>query len=130
MLRPAFDPHDTHYVTTLLESAELHGIQGASVLPDCNLNEPVQAAHCLLSTIRLVIRHRPDVVISTGAAPGFFCILIGRMIGAKTLWIDSVANAEKLSLSGRLAARVSDQCLTQWKHLAGDPGPVFAGSIL
>jgi hypothetical protein len=34
------------------------------------------------------------------------------------VWIDSIANVEQLSLSGKLAARVAGRTYTQWPHLA------------
>jgi UDP-N-acetylglucosamine:LPS N-acetylglucosamine transferase len=76
------------------------------------------------------MRTRPDVVISTGAAPGLFGILFGRLVGARTIWIDSIANAEKLSLSGRIASRIAHIALTQWPHLAATRRPSYRGSIL
>ena len=46
------------------------------------------------------MRLRPDVVITTGAAPGYFAVRIGKLLGARVVWVDSIANAEELSLSG------------------------------
>ena len=83
-----------------------------------------------ISVLRIVIRERPDVVISTGAAPGYLAIRIGRLFGARTMWIDSIANAEELSLSGRKILRHADRCLTQWPHLAAPDGPEFSGAVL
>jgi len=66
-----------------------------------------------------VIRsRRPDVVVSTGAAPGAIGLFIARLHGIRTIWIDSVANSDKLSLSGRGARWIADLCLTQWPDLA------------
>lgn len=122
--------HDIAYATSNIDQAEFSGIASALPLPDCNLDQPIRALACAWESFRLVNRIRPDVVISTGAAPGFFCIFWGQLFCARTLWIDSVANAEKLSLSGRLAKRIGARCLTQWEHLA-KPGDVdFAGSVL
>jgi hypothetical protein len=73
---------------------------------------------------------RPDVVISTGAAPGFLALRLGRLLGARTIWVDSVANGEELSMSGKLAGRYADLWLTQWEHLAHEGGPQFRGNVL
>jgi hypothetical protein len=48
----------------------------------------------------------------------------------KTVWIDSIANAEEISKSGKLAKRFSDIWLTQWKHLTTEDGPEYLGSII
>jgi len=78
----------------------------------------------------LIVRERPDAIVSTGAAPGYLAIRIGGLIGCRTLWIDSIANVEQLSLSGRRALRHADLCLTQWEHLASQDGPRFEGAVL
>ncbi len=84
-----------------------------------------------LAQIALIVwRERPDVIVTTGAAPGYFALRIGRLFGARTVWIDSMANAEELSLSGRKAGRHADLWLTQWEHLARPEGPHFMGSVL
>lgn len=116
--------------TTDVEHGRARGFDRIASLPDCNLREPLRAARCCLAARALVRRERPEVVISTGAAPGFFCIMWGRIYGARTLWIDSVANAEELSLSGRMASRIAHRCLTQWEHLADGKRVHFAGAVL
>lgn len=78
----------------------------------------------------IIVKERPAVVISTGAAPGYFAILLGRLLGARTIWIDSMANIEDLSMSGSRAGRFADLWLTQWPHLAKAEGPHYGGSVL
>lgn len=83
-----------------------------------------------LRMLWLVLRERPDVVFTTGAAPGCFALIFGRLLGAKTIWLDSIANIERMSMSGRLVRRFAQLWLTQWPHLAGDDGPEYAGAVL
>ncbi len=75
-------------------------------------------------------KERPDLVISTGAAPGYLALRMGKAFGARTIWIDSIANVDALSLSGQRVGRYADLWLTQWPHLAGSNGPYFAGTVL
>ena len=129
-LREALSDHAVHFATTsedLLRSAD---IPDGTVLPDCNIDQPMRSLRCAIAARQLVNNLAPEIVISTGAAPGFFCVLWAKLAGARTLWIDSVANAERLSLSGRLAQRIGVPCLTQWEHLATEGGPHFEGSLL
>jgi UDP-N-acetylglucosamine:LPS N-acetylglucosamine transferase len=78
----------------------------------------------------LCCKERPDVIVSTGAAPGYLAIRIGKLLGARTIWLDSIANAEELSLSGAMAGRYADLWLTQWPHLAREGGPQYRGAVL
>ena len=53
------------------------------------------------------------------------------LFGIKTIWIDSIANCERMSSSGKQARRFADQWLTQWPDLAGGPqGPDYWGAVL
>jgi hypothetical protein len=70
------------------------------------------------------------VVISTGAAPGYFALRFGKRLGARTIWLDSIANVDELSLSGQRAGKYAGLWLTQWQHLATPAGPHFAGAVL
>ena len=69
-------------------------------------------------------------MISTGAAPGYFALRMGRWFRARTVWVDSIANVEELSLSGAKVRPYADLYLTQWEHLAVEGGPTYAGSVL
>lgn len=100
------------------------------VLPDCNLQTPRKVLACAWVAMKLVRRLRPDIVVSTGAAPGLLVLACGKILGARTIWIDSVANVERLSLSGRLAYPVSDLWLTQWPHLSQRTGADYGGAVL
>jgi UDP-N-acetylglucosamine:LPS N-acetylglucosamine transferase len=129
-MTPAFSEHELVYVTTLasyrtqVEGHRFHLVRDANRWNKFAL---------LLMAARicwLIVRERPAVIISTGAAPGFFALRIGRLLGATTIWVDSIANAQKISLSGQKIGKYADLWLTQWPHLARPDGPHFFGSVL
>lgn len=80
--------------------------------------------------LRIVLIERPQVVLSTGAAPGYLALRIGKLFGARTIWIDSIANVEQMSLSGQRIKPYADVWLTQWEHLARPEGPIFIGAVI
>lgn len=127
---PAFADHDIFYATTTQDPGGVSGPHPIHLLPDCNARRPLASARCAWQTLQLIRRLRPEFVISTGAAPGVFALFFGKFFGARTVWIDSVANAERLSLSGRLTAWFADKHLVQWQHLAGSTGSSYWGSVL
>lgn len=69
---------------------------------------------------RILIRVRPQVIITTGALPGLIAAALARPFGVRSLWVDSIANSEVLSGSGGQAARICNQVVTQWPHLASE----------
>jgi UDP-N-acetylglucosamine:LPS N-acetylglucosamine transferase len=130
-LRPAFEGCEVIYATVkpgyrtdLGDGADFH------VVPDSNRWNKLNLLKSAWAILRLLLRLRPDVVVTTGAAPGYFAVRLGKLLGARVIWIDSVANAEELSLSGKKAGAFVDLWLTQWPHLARDGGPQCFGSVL
>ena len=129
-LRPAFAGTDVTFASVGHSRAADVAPAPYRAIPDANRAHKIKLLWLLLKLALLVARVRPDVVISTGAAPGYFAVRIGRMMGARTLFLDSIANAEELSLSANLAKRHCDLVLTQWPHLADQDGPGYRGSVL
>lgn len=129
-LLPAFEGCELIFVTTESKYRSTVGNNRFLVVPDANQWNKLRVVWMALVMLKHILMVRPDVVISTGAAPGFMAIFFGKKLGAKTIWLDSIANAEKLSLSGEKAGRYADLWLTQWQHLATKKGPKFVGAVL
>jgi UDP-N-acetylglucosamine:LPS N-acetylglucosamine transferase len=128
-LRPAFEGMDVAFVST--NEGYAKDVEGRlHVVTDANIWQKRRLVKMFLEVAWLVIRLRPDVVVTTGAAPGFAAVMFGRLIGAQTVWIDSIANSEELSNSGRKAGRWVNAWVTQWQHLSHRGGPQFWGSVL
>ncbi|NBB63334.1 glucuronosyltransferase [Pseudomonas sp. ODNR1LW] len=129
-LREDMGQCDLVFATTGVGLAERSNISNAYLITDCNRDHPLDNLRCVIDLFKVFLKERPSFVISTGAAPGLLGILVGKTMGVKSIWIDSIANSERLSLSGRLAGRVADLWITQWPHLATANGPKFYGSVL
>ena len=129
-LRPGYDAAQVTYMTTLEGLAAQFGAGAQITVPDCNADTKIAALWATLVIGWRVLRLRPHAVITTGALPGLIAIFWGRLIGARTLWVDSVANAEELSASGRLARRRAHQTLSQWPDVAAATGTRYEGSVL
>ncbi len=130
LLRPAYQDHQVTYMTTLAGLAERFDAAPARVVPDCNRNTLLRMVRCTLALAWHMGRLRPHAVITTGAMPGLIAVTLGRVLGAHTIWVDSVANAERMSSSGRLARRVAHQRFSQWQSVAEAEGAEFAGRLL
>lgn len=132
MLRIAhiFQGHDVSFVTVdKMYASDVPGMRLYVVADATEWNKLkliVQAFQLLV----ILLRERPDFVVSTGAAPGFFAIRLGKVLGAHTVWIDSIANVERLSKAGQKVELYADLWLTQWPHLELDSGPYFRGAVL
>lgn len=130
-LAPAFEGFETLYVTTLKGTRAPSGRRPVAIVRDGSQTHPFALAIMFLQLVFIVLKFRPGAVVTTGAAPGVFAVRIAKALGARTIWIDSIANSEELSLSGRLVRKHVDLWLTQWPHLVGlYPGLQCFGSVI
>ena len=128
-LKPAIEEHEITYMSSKIEFNDL--VQGYKFyfVPDANRSNKMKLITGFFKVLKIVIKLHPDYIITTGAALGLMGIVSGKLIGAKTIWVDSIANAEEISLSGKLAAKVANKCYTQWADLA-DRKFIYQGSVL
>lgn len=120
LLRPGFEMHDMSYVTTIRGLPELEQLPNSYIVRDSNAKNKISLCITFIQLAFIMMKVRPKFVITTGAAPGMLAVFLGRLFFAKTIWIDSIANANELSLGGKLAKRFAEHTLTQWPELAHD----------
>ncbi|UKJ07068.1 oligosaccharide biosynthesis protein Alg14 [Solitalea lacus] len=128
-LVPAFVDHEVVYISTSLGFAAMVKDHQFYSVPDANRWNKLKLIKMGYIVFNKVFSIKPNVIISTGAAPGLMGIIAGRLIGSKTIWIDSIANAEKLSMSGKIASFFAHKCYTQWSHLTSSK-VIFHGNII
>ncbi|HYS85321.1 MAG TPA: hypothetical protein VEN78_10015 [Bradyrhizobium sp.] len=121
------------YITTMQIAVGGFAKRGkpVHVIGECDRSKPLQAIAVLFRTLWLAIRERPDAVVTTGSMPlAMFCVW-AKLLGAKIVWIDSVAQCDEMSASGKLMRRVADLCLVQWADVAARVDNVeYAGEVL
>ena len=110
---------------------KLQAIGRTYIVAECNRQHPLKIIRVMWKCLKIVLREKPDVVLSTGAAPGVLVCFWGKLFGAKIIWVDSIANTEKLSMSGRMIRPFSDLILSQWPDVAAKYENVeFAGAVI
>src|SRR3954470_10768842 len=117
-LEPAFAGHDVAWLTTHPGHRDEVAPARFHTVADANRRSKAALLRSALKIAWVLLRERPDVVVSTGAAPGYLAIRGARLLGARTAWIHSVANVDELSLSGRLASARADAV----PHAVAAPG--------
>ena len=124
--RPSF------YVTTLPQLAEkLEKFGTTYVIGECNRLHPLMTISVFLKAFKVAFKERPDVIITTGAAPMAMICFLAKLLGGKVVWIDSIANVDKFSMSGSIVRCFADLFLTQWPELAKKCKNVeYAGTLL
>ncbi len=131
-LPEVWDGKDHFFVTTSeVVLKKLGNGARAYAVPWANRNHPLLLLRMLASCVNIMRKERPDVVISSGAAVGcLFCIL-GKLMGKKVVWLELIAFADEISLSGKIVQFFADLFLVQWPELARRyPRARYAGNVL
>jgi beta-1,4-N-acetylglucosaminyltransferase len=66
--------------------------------------------------ISLVRRHRPDLVVSTGAGVAFPFFVAAKLWGARTVYIEVYDRIDLPTVTGRLCYPLSDLFVLQWEE--------------
>lgn len=82
-------------------------------------------------SLLIAVKERPDVVITTGAGVVFFFCLFCKMLGAKLIFIESMAKVNRPTLTARLLYPFSDLFFVQWPQLLSFfPKAKYVGRLL
>jgi UDP-N-acetylglucosamine:LPS N-acetylglucosamine transferase len=117
-LAESWKGHEVFYITTSdVVRGKLQEDGRIYVVGECNRQHPLRMVLVLMRCAKAILREKPDVVISAGAAAGCIACFLGKLSGAKVIWLDSITNVEKISLSGKLVRYIADIFLVQWPEL-------------
>ena len=122
MLRPALDGHERFFVTPRTVRTEaLAARERVYFVPDVGLNLRLMVLTSLRA-LKILLRERPDVVISTGAEVAIPFSWLGKLLGAKIVYIETWTRVHTRSGTGPLVYPVADLFLVQWPSLLGSYG--------
>lgn len=129
-LSSAFEGHAVVYATVDKAYCKETGSARFYTIRDVTRWNKLRWVQTFVKLAYIILREQPDVVISTGALPGYFSLRLAKWLRIKTIWVDSIANVEELSLSGQMIGKYADLWLTQWPQLAKPDGPLYRGTVL
>jgi len=79
---------------------------------------------------RTLRRHEVDAVLSTGAGLAVPFFLVGRLLGRRTVYVESLTRSEGLSLSGRMVYPTARAFFVQWPATTKLRRARHVGSVL
>jgi beta-1,4-N-acetylglucosaminyltransferase len=82
-------------------------------------------------TLWLLLRLRPAAILSTGPAIAVPVSLLGKVVGARIIFIETGSRVKELSLTGRIMYNIADLFFVQWPQLQEKrPRAIYAGRLL
>lgn len=67
--------------------------------------------------IKVLHKEKPDLIISSGAAVAVPFFYLGKLMGAKTIYIEVFDRIDKSTLTGKLVYPVTDRFIVQWEEM-------------
>ncbi len=117
-LAPAYEKYDHFYFTFSSSiTTELQKTARVRVIPNVIRNKPISIIVGALMSAYFAVLERPDVVITTGASVVVFFSVFAKLLGAKLIFLESMAKVEKPTLTARLLYPFADLFIVQWPKL-------------
>ena len=66
---------------------------------------------------KILRKERPDLIISSGAAVAVPFFYLGKIFGAKTIYIEVFDRVDKPTITGKLVYPVTDKFIVQWEEM-------------
>ncbi len=111
----AFKNNELVYVTSYAASTK--NLNNAYFLKDSAESLILNNIKNIFISSHIIIKERPDVIISTGADITIPICYLGKLLGSKVIFIESYCRVEDISATGKIIYPISDLFLVQWKHL-------------
>ena len=84
----------------------------------------------IIKSLKLFLKFKPDVIVTTGAHTSVTMCYIAKIFRKKVIYIESFANVETKTLSGRLVYPISDIFIVQWHSMLKlYPKAIYGGWI-
>ena len=131
MLKPFWKNKERFWVTfdkedarSLLKDEKMYSVYYPS-------NRSIKAL--LINTwraLRILPKEKPDLIISSGAAPAIPFFWIGKLMGAKTVYIEVFDRIDAATIAGKLCYPVTDLFIVEWEEMKKVyPKAINLGSI-
>jgi len=137
-LNPLFKKYNYHIITekdkTNQYLKEKYGEENVSYLPYGTRSHIIQYIfiymYLIFKSIFLYFKIRPKVIVTTGThTAGPICI-IGKIFGSKIVYIETFANVNKKTATGRLIYPIADLFIVQWEEMLKlYPKAIYGGPI-
>lgn len=136
-LKPLFEKYDYYIITekdkTNKNLKEIYG-EKVSFLPYGTRSKLFsyifKYLYLCFKTIYLYLKIKPKIIVTTGThTAGPMCVL-GKILGSKIIYIETFANTNKKTATGKLIYPIADLFIVQWEEMLElYPKAVYGGSI-
>ncbi len=134
-LQPLFEKYDYHLITEKtknnLKLKEKHKVDFLLYGTKYHIfSYFFKFAYNILKSFFLYVKLRPKVIVTTGTHTAVPMCYIGKLFGSKIIFIETFANRNTKTSSGKMVYPISDLFIVQWEEMLNNyPDAVYGGSI-
>lgn len=121
-IKGALGAHDRFFITARRKDTEDLARKERVYFVEDTGRSPLGLVKNIVSSLRIMTKERPDVIITTGAGAAIPSSIIGKILGAKLVYIESYCRTKSRSWSGTLLYPFADIFLVQWPSMTGKYG--------
>ena len=114
-LMDAFKGHDVFFIT--YDSLRTRQLPYKKYLLENIGTNPVKMLKAFFQIGRILAKEKPKVIISTGSEIAIPAFIIAKILGIKTIFIESWCRVKTKSGTGKIVYYLSDLFLVQWPQL-------------
>ena len=131
MLKPFWKDEERFWVT--FDKEDARSILKDEKMYSCHFPTNRNLKNLIKNTflaIKVLKKEKPDVIISSGAAVAVPFFYLGKLFGAKTVYIEVFDRIDKPTVTGKLVYPVTDKFIVQWEEMKKVyPKAINLGSI-
>ncbi|HEM5084043.1 TPA: UDP-N-acetylglucosamine--LPS N-acetylglucosamine transferase [Streptococcus suis] len=131
MLKPLWSEEERFWVT--FDKEDARSILKKEKLYPCYFPTNRNIKNLIRNTflaIKILKKEKPDIIISSGAAVAVPFFYIGKLFGAKTVYIEVFDRMDKPTVTGKLVYPITDKFIVQWEEMKKVyPKAINLGSI-
>lgn len=95
------------------------------------VNSTLKTILAAFQSMLILIRLRPDSILSAGPAIAVPISVLGKLLGARVIFVESASRVTALSMTGRIMYRWADLFFVQWPQLQENlPRAIYAGRLV
>lgn len=118
MLKPLWSEHERFWVT--FDKQDAQSVLKDEKLYPCYYPTNRSIKNLVKNTflaIKVLRKEKPDLIISSGAAVAVPFFYLGKLFGAKTIYIEVFDRIDAPTLTGKLVYPVTDKFIVQWEEM-------------
>lgn len=131
MLKPFWQNKERFWVT--FDKADAQSLLEGEKMYPCHYPTNRNIKNLIKNTIvawKVLRKERPDLIISSGAAVAVPFFYLGKLYGAKTIYIEVFDRIDASTVTGKLVYPITDKFIVEWEEMRRVyPKAINLGSI-